>query len=499
MFPGRLSAILVVLTLAALVWLLARMPVEPIVLAVRFEPDSGSGAERTIADGMTIEVTRLLATVEGLDVRTAIPISAYRYTPSDLVAFGAQRKATVVLAGTVRRDADRWTAMDASLLRVRDGVSAWYGSFPVAHNDLLATGERIAEAVARELNLAYESGRRAYRTTPALQERFLTARALQATPSDGGRMHAADLFEQISREDPAFVPALAALATTVGAVRPDSAEVPVLDPRMAAAARKAHQESPELSESHFAMGLLSAQLCQWHQAKTHFIKAIELDSSASSVQLGYAISTLLPLGERGDAVSVLRSALQVDPLSIGIRHALAQVLIESRELEAAIEISRALVKDAPELESASQTFDRAMYLSGRLRQPVETFSAKARWAYRGYVLAALGRRDEAARLAAEHPREPARQMLVYAGLDDRDRAFDALQRTARTSPWRAMTWMQRIEIAPVFRGDSRAAALRERLLRPADQARCGDGDPFPVHNQVLSGPVGKARLASTGS
>lgn len=496
---ARLSAVLVVVGLAALVWLVARMPVEPVTIAVRFEPDGGSGDDRLIADGMTIEVTRLLGAVKGLEVRAAFTTFASRYTPLDLVVFGAQRKASVVLAATLRREAGRWKAMDASLVRVSDGATEWSESFAVEHDDLLATGERMAAALARELNVQSSPQRRPYSTTPVLQALFLKARALQATPSDIGRSRAAHLFEQISREDPAFVPAFAALATALGGVRADGSDVPLFDPRMAVAARKAHHESPELSESHFAMALLSAQLCQWHQAKTHFTTAIELDGSASGVPVAYAISTLLPLGQLDDAVAMLRSALEADPRSIEIRNALAHVLVENRELEAAIVISRDLVKDAPELESARQTLDRSLYLSGQLRQPIETFGSEARWAYRGYVLAAQGRRDEAIRLAAAHSHEPARQMLIYAGLDDRDRAFEALQRTARQSPWRAMTWMRRIEIEPVFRDDPRVAAFRERLLGPADQTSCGDGEPLPADTPSLSGPVGEVRLGRAGS
>ena len=72
----------------------------------------------------------------------------------------------------------------------------------------------------------------------------------------------------------------------------------------------------------------------------------------------------------------------------------------------------------------------------------------------------------ARRLADAHPEEPARQMLIYAGLKDVDLTVDALQRTARLNPWRARTWMARPEIAPVLQRDARAVALREQLHVP---------------------------------
>ena len=56
-------------------------------------------------------------------------------------------------------------------------------------------------------------------------------------------------------------------------------------------------------------------------------------------------------------------------------------------------------------------------------------------------------------------------MLIYAGLGDKDRAFQALERMAAVNWWRAATWMMRPEMA-VLRGDPRVADLRERLGVP---------------------------------
>ena len=51
---SRLSAIPVVLSIAALVWLLARMPVEPTILAVRFEPDASAVRKQPLAAGLHV-------------------------------------------------------------------------------------------------------------------------------------------------------------------------------------------------------------------------------------------------------------------------------------------------------------------------------------------------------------------------------------------------------------------------------------------------------------
>jgi hypothetical protein len=56
-------------------------------------------------------------------------------------------------------------------------------------------------------------------------------------------------------------------------------------------------------------------------------------------------------------------------------------------------------------------------------------------------------------------------MLIYAGLGDKDRAFEALSRTAEINWWRAATWMRRPEMA-LLRGDPRIVALKKELRLP---------------------------------
>ncbi len=89
-------------------------------------------------------------------------------------------------------------------------------------------------------------------------------------------------------------------------------------------------------------------------------------------------------------------------------------------------------------------------------------------AYRGYALAALGRTDEAERLAVALEGEPHRQMLIYGGLGDRERALHALERVVAQNRWRAATWMIRPEV-DILRDHPRYAVVRDRLKLPPER------------------------------
>ena len=58
-------------------------------------------------------------------------------------------------------------------------------------------------------------------------------------------------------------------------------------------------------------------------------------------------------------------------------------------------------------------------------------------------------------------------MLIYAGLNDKERAFEALDRAMamKFSTWRVATWMNRPEMA-ILLGDPRYQAIRLRLGLP---------------------------------
>jgi TolB-like protein len=459
------AAVVAVLAIGGLAWVVVRaLPDRPVV-AVRVHHQGGSLEAREIVDGMTIEMTRLFAQVPGLDLRAALPLSSGQYTLHDDVAFGARRNASFVVSQLMHGDPGAWRRVDASLIRIRDRKAVWNESFAVVDGDIFTVQERIADAVLAELQMTFRPDWRHYDTTPMLQELFLRARALQAAGiSTAGR--AVETFARIVTADPEFVPAAAALATTLGGVRPDNHELPAPHPHMAAA-RTAHAKDPHLAEANAAMGLLTARLCQWSQATAYFTESLKRDSSVTSTYIDYALSTLLPVRDTRQALDVLDDALKVDPMSLRVRSALAYVLVEHGEYDRAIEISRGVIQESPGLAAAQQTLGRALVLSGRASEVGDFSKGKEQWGYQGYMLAVQGRDAEARRLADAHPEEPARQMLIYAGLNDVDRTVDALQRTARLNPWRARTWMARPEIAPVLKRDARAVALEEQLDRPA--------------------------------
>jgi len=467
--PGVVLIVTATVATAVVAWA-TRGPVTRPSVAVRLEYD-GSADQARIADGLAIEITRLLAQIDGLEVRAAVRASRYGEQREDTHTFGVERGAGLVLEGLVLVNDRVVRQIHASLVSTPHRTARWSRWFTPAGSDVFASERAIVAAVAESLGLRLPAGQRQYSLDPALQPAFLRARALQAEGGNISRPEAADLFDWITKVASTFTPAFAALATTLGG-HLSIAGPPPPDSRMAATAQTAYEADSQLAEANVAMALLSARRCEWTRAGEYFATALRLDPSAASAHTDYVISTLLPVGRITDALEVLRNALAVDPTSVDVRRTLAYVQLQNNDYAEALDTTRWVITHYPDLELADQSHGRALYLSRRIDDSLAWFGkSESQWGHRGYVLSLMGRPDEARTFADAHPGESARQLLIYTGLNDLERAIDALRRTALDNPWRALVWMEWPEIEPVLRGDPRAAAIQAQLRECAIPTR----------------------------
>jgi TolB-like protein/Flp pilus assembly protein TadD len=461
---GGLAAATLMLTV--LVWF---APERPVVGVLPFDVRGSDAGEVMLAEGLAIDLSQRLAQLERLEVRPAGSPPPPEGTPHDVQAVGRQLGANHLLLGSVIGEAGSIRRIEASLVRVADRQTLWAGSFVPRNNDLFAAREQIALAVAGKLGLRFARGRRTHQTEPGLQRLFYNARALLARRDSRSRDGAVTLLEQIHGLDPSYVPAATALARALLTVAADRDVEPPLDPRVERLAVEAHAEDTLWPDANAARGLLCAHRHDWVCARRFFEAAIRLDPGMTENHVDFVLSTLLPLGRLAEALRVLERARIEDPMSLDVKRSLALLQIENGLYDEAIATSRAIMPEDPDLRYVDQWVGRALYLSGRSQEALELFTQEhlhgRLWMYRAYVLAVLGRHEEARALLAQHPRaQHAGDMLVYSGLGDREQAFDALRKAAALDPWRAVTWMQRREMA-LLRNDPRYDELRTHLLQ----------------------------------
>jgi tetratricopeptide (TPR) repeat protein len=173
---------------------------------------------------------------------------------------------------------------------------------------------------------------------------------------------------------------------------------------------------------------------------------------------------LLPLGRVEEAVQQMRAAEKRDPLSPDVQGRLAYVPISASRFDEAAAHCQKLLANRPCLA-------RALLGQGRIDEAIRMLEAALKEGADtagelGYAYARVGRREEAAKLAAAGTgRGQIGQARIFAALGDKDRAFEALDRAIPSGPVRIgrdLTWP---EFAPL-RGDSRLKALRKKVGLP---------------------------------
>ena len=441
----------------------------PVLAVLPFENLGGDSGSLELGDGLTYEIHRNLAVTDGLDLRSATSSFDFRDQHRNLTEIGEQLGADYVLEGSVDQS-DGAVRVTARLRRVADGNTVWTDTFDRTSRQLFEIQDQISLGVVNALGLKSWNGQRRYEPDPQVYKEFLQASGLRSSRSPENAAKAAVLFTAIVAKDPAFARAWAGLASAAAnaTLHQPAEEMPPVDPRMEPAAIRALKLDPRLAEAHAAMGNIYGRNRDWDNARKSFQTAIDLNPSLTTTYTDFVLSALMPMGKNIESLQRLEEARRIDPLSLDVRRLLVQVQVNAGLHAEAIENGRWVLERNPKFPYAEIFLARALLFAGRPDEALPLFEnavSEGNWGYVGYLYAVTGRVQEAEALAAKAPEAAARQMLIYGGLGDQDRAFEALERTAAVNWWRAATWMIRPEMR-ILHGDPRVEALRQRLGLP---------------------------------
>jgi serine/threonine-protein kinase len=272
-------------------------------------------------------------------------------------------------------------------------------------------------------------------------------------------------LEEAIAKDPSFAPAYAGLAVAYadrsGQFRQD---IPDEMRKLRAAVEQALRLDPLLAEAHGALGMLHAREARWVESERSFRRAMDLDPNTSALHMGFAVYLLRSLGRAEEALHQLRLAEKSDPLSPQLQFALGWMLIAAGRNE---EAARFCSKLPGDYENRSMCLGRTLLCQGRTEEAIRILNSNVRGnqAYLGYAYARSGRREEAEKLTTDLSTRPFQQAVILAGLGDKERTLEALNRQAIVGPVRMGSILTLPELA-LLRGDPRLKALRKKVGLP---------------------------------
>jgi TolB-like protein/Flp pilus assembly protein TadD len=423
---------------------------------------SNDPANDYFADGLTSDIIRNLSIIDGLAVRSQTSSFAFKGKPQKAGEAGMQLAADYILEGSILRSG-RQLRVDAQLVRVRDDVSLWSERYERELNDVFVIQDEISRGIVNSLRVKLGRGRRRYETSVEAYDLYLRARAEESQTGTYDR--AAGLFREAIEKDPSFAPAYEGLAAafarragTFGSNQTDELS------KIKGAAEKAIQLDPMLAEAHSALGELYAREGQWERSERSFRRSIEIDPNRGMSYVHFAGDVLLPTGRVKEAIQKMRVAEKADPLSAEVHFYLAWVLLSGSKYDEAAGHCQQL---PDEYKFKRWCLGRARLGQGRIEEAIWILQADAydgEHGSRGYALARAGRRDEAEKVASA-ALDPFAQALIFAGLGDKDRTFEALDRATALGAIR----IGRVLTFPEYgllRGDPRLKALRRKVGLP---------------------------------
>ncbi len=438
-----------------------------------------------LADGFTEELILRLSKVPELHVLARSSIMRYKGRTDPPATIARELGVGALLEGSVRVHGDRLRITTTLVDPLRE-EPLWSEAYDRGMGDIFDVQAEIAEktAVALSLRLSPEARDQVARAPTrdrAAYAAYLRGRYFWNRRTEESLRQAVDEYRRALALDPALALAHAGIADALTArallefVRPADAF-----PEARAAAEQALALDPECAEAWTSLGVVRFQFDRdWNGSEEAFRRAIALAPNYAPAHHQFA-DLLKALGRFDEALTEIRRALDLDPLSLAINTGVGHVLYLARRYDEAIAQYRKTLGLDPGFVQAHLWFGRPFLEKGMFREAIEELEQAARisggstisLAVLAHAYAAAGRRARALELLARLRKRsqgtyvPSYWIgLVYAGLGDRDLAFRWLER-ARTE---RSSWLSWAMVEPRFdslRPDPRFARLLSEMRLP---------------------------------
>src|SRR5438270_394810 len=453
---GRvIGALAFVLSLSILfVWLFRSRGPAPAgiqsIAVLPLENLSGDVSQNYFADGMTDELITDLAQISALRVISRTSVMIYKGARKPLPQIARELNVDAVVEGTVLRSGDQ-VRITAQLIEASTDKHLWSQSYEGELRDTLALQSRVASAIADQIRINLTPREQAALrnvkvVNPEAYESYLKGRDFWNKRTADGLKAALAYFKQATEEDPKYATAYSGLADAYALL--GDWQYAVMTPKEAfpkakAAAIKALELDSSLSEAHNSLAfVLDGFDWDLDAGGKEFQRAIELNPGYATAHHWYAWHLTL-LGRFDEAITEMRKAESLDPLSLIINADLAELLVIAHHYDESIAQSRKTIEMDPNFALAHNQLAQAYLQKHMYSEAVAELQKAVQLSgdsptclanlARAYV--ASGKRIEAVKLLNDLKRRSSTGSsnaseiaMMYASLGDTDQAMNWLEK-----------------------------------------------------------------------
>jgi len=435
--------------------------------------------------GMTDLLTTNLSKLKAIRVIAPSSVKEYQEKKLPLNAIAGALDVDAIVQGTVFRDGNR-LRVTAQLVSAADQSALWAESYDRDVRDAFTLQRDLARDIARGINVSLTPQERqslessVRRINPAAQDEYLkgwTSFEPRVQPGvDAAVLH----FQNAIRLDPDYPQAYSSLALAhVYQVGAGTTPAPDGYNEARTAAQKAIELDSSQPFAYYVLGLVQFNNdWDWPAAAASFQHALDLDPNNADAHNGYGLF-LVAQGRFGEALAEMQRTRELDPMLSARRQDVAMVLFYmGRYAEAEAEL-REVLAVSKNVAYTKLMLARVYGAWGRTSEALAIFAdpdmpktIRVR-CERARTLAQAGRTDEARRMLREIEASPdARNVpenlaTIYTALDDREAAFDLLNR-AVSARVQNVVWLKVDPRFAPLHADPRFAALLRQVGLPEE-------------------------------
>ena len=416
-----------------------------------FENLSADAEREYLADGLTEEVIATLGQIDPDHLSTIgrTTMMGYKGTKKTLAEIGREVGAAYLVESSIRSEGGH-LRVTSNLVQVQSQLQVWSLSYDSEPDGMLEFQREISRAIGKQVELRLSPdrlsalARRQTRNAEAY-DLYLRGRYFWNQLSPVTTRRATEFYAQAARIDPQYALAWSGLADAYS-TSPINGDAPPLKmwPLAREASEHAMSADQELAESQTSTGFVRFWFAwDWPGAEAAFRRASELDPHYSLAHRMLGI-TLAHMRRHQEAAEAARRARELDPLMASHQALSAQIAFMGRDYASAVRFAKQAITIDPEFWIGHLQLAQACEQLGEFDRALDALNHASRLsggnskaiAVRGYILARTGQRAQAQELlemlqtvARERYVPDYASALIHAGLRERDRAFEWLERS----------------------------------------------------------------------
>jgi adenylate cyclase len=322
------------------------------IAVLPFANISADPEDEYFSDGMTEELISKLSHLHDLSVIARTSIMPYKKTGKGITEIGRELQVGTILEGSVRKAGDR-LRITAQLIDVASQAHLWSEDYDRDLTDVFAIQSDVAQNVAQALQITLKPAEtrqleKAGTADLEAYNAYLKGLYHFNTWLKEGLEKSVEYFEQAIARDPAFAKAYAAMAFAYD-LQGQFGYLPLGEAYSKAkeAAHRALEIDATTAEAHTALAAAAGYFdFDWARADEGYRRALELNPNSAVTHDWYALNYLSAMGRHDEAISHLKRATELDPLTAYIRADLGwSYLLARRNDEAVAECQQALDVD----------------------------------------------------------------------------------------------------------------------------------------------------------